>query len=75
GYMLKSLKLMPYVAVQSASYQGFPDPILGLDLGLNYFILGHNAKLTLEYHRLTNDTRDAPSGELSQVRLQAHIFL
>jgi hypothetical protein len=75
GYMLKPLKLMPYVAVQSANYQGFPDPILGLDVGLNYFVLGHNAKLTLEYHRLTNDTRDAPSGELSQVRLQAHIFL
>ena len=75
GYMLKSLQLMPYVAVQNANYQGFTDPVLGLDVGLNYFILGHNAKLTLEYHRLTNDTRDAPSGELSQVRLQAHIFL
>lgn len=75
GLYLKSLNIMPYVAYQSGNYQGYPDPIGGLDVGLNYFILGHNAKLTLEYHSLTNDPRDAATGKLSQLRMQAHIFL
>ena len=75
GFYLKSLKLMPYVAYQSANYQGQADPLSGLDIGLNYFILGHNAKLTLQYHSLTNDFRDAASGDVKQLQMQAHIFL
>ena len=81
GYKLPDSKFMPYVALQSASYEGFNDNVLGLDVGLNYFILGHNAKLTLEYHTISNDVREGgldASGniqDVSQIRLQAHIFL
>lgn len=75
GYYLKSLKLMPYAAYQHSNYQGVSDPATGLDLGLNYFLNGHHAKLTLEYHQISNDQRESASGDLSQVRLQAHIFL
>ena len=77
GFFLKSLHLMPYVAVQHAAYDdnSESDPLMTLDAGLNYYILGHNAKLTLEYHRITNDPRETASGDLTQVRLQAHIFL
>ncbi len=72
GYFIRSTKLMPYVAFQSAQYEGFPDHSpSALDIGLNYFILGHNAKLTLEYHRIADDPRE----EIQQLRLQAHIFL
>ena len=81
GYKLPDSRFMPYVALQSASYDGFNDSVLGLDVGLNYFILGHNAKLTLEYHTINNDIREGgldASGniqDISQIRLQAHVFL
>lgn len=81
GYKLPNSKFMPYIAYQSASYDGFDETGTGLDIGLNYFVKGHNAKLTLEYHRIQNDPREIPGFDpdnnnvLSQLRLQAHIFL
>lgn len=76
GFYVKSLKLMPYLAYQYAGYEGFPDPVTGFDAGVNYFLNGHHAKLTLEYHQISNDRREvATTGELSQLRLQAHFFL
>ncbi len=74
---LKPLRAMPYIAIQRAAYNDYSEskPLLGLDLGLNYFIQGHNAKLTLEYHRIARDPRETAGGDLSQLRLQAHIFL
>lgn len=71
GYFIKSVKVMPYVAYQNGNYEGFDENTSAFDVGLNYFILGHNAKLTLEYHQISNDPRE----ETKQVRLQAHIFL
>jgi len=77
AFYVKGFRLMPYVALQRAMYADFSEsePLRALDAGLNYFISGHNAKLTLEYHRIANDRRETASGELEQVRLQAHIFL
>lgn len=81
GYKPPASRFMPYLAVQSASYDGFDEKVLGLDLGLNYFILGHNAKLTLEYHSISGDLREGGldaagnAQDVSQVRLQAQVFL
>ncbi|MEM0993758.1 MAG: porin [Bacteroidota bacterium] len=79
GYYLKTAKIMPYAAFQSGNYEGLDAPITALDVGLNYFINGHNAKVTLEYHRIKGDIREAAiaSSEdaLSQIRLQLHVFL
>ena len=81
GYRLPATKFMPYVAVQQANYDGFNDPVRALDVGLNYFINGHSAKLTLEYHSISGDPReggfdiDGNIQDVQQVRLQAHIFL
>jgi hypothetical protein len=72
---------MPYVAVQSANYDGWDENVGSLNIGLNYFLNGHNAKVTLEYHQITNDIREAAitdfmdNNMLSQLRLQTHIFL
>lgn len=85
GYLLPATKFMPYVAFQSGSYEGYDYAVTALDIGVNYFINGHHAKLTLEYHQL-NDPRDTGFvsdqngnitgfGDLTQLRLQAHIFL
>ena len=70
---------MPYVAFQNGNYEGFEDPVSSLDIGLNYFINGHNCKVTLEYHRINGDIREnaiaTQANALSQLRCQLHIFL
>lgn len=74
GYYIKSAKIMPYVAFQQGNYEGYPDPLQSLDVGVNYFVNGHNAKLTLEYHSITNDLNNGID-DISQIRLQMHVFL
>ncbi|MEL7117929.1 MAG: hypothetical protein AAFO07_00760, partial [Bacteroidota bacterium] len=71
GYFIKSAKIMPYVAFQRANYEGFSQNPSAFDVGINYHILGHNAKITLEYHTISNDPRESTR----QIRLQGHIFL
>ncbi len=79
GYLSRSTKLMPYVAIQSGNYEGYDDAVGSMDVGVNYFINGHNAKVTLEYHRITGDIREGAINNqdesLSQLRLQLHVFL
>ncbi len=82
GYKFPHSRFMPYAALQSANYEGYEENIQALDLGLNYFINGHNAKLTLEYHAVFNDPReggaDPDTGaprDIKVLRLQAQVFL
>jgi hypothetical protein len=80
GYYISSAKIMPYVAFSNSSYEGADDAITALDIGVNYFINGHHAKVTAEYHQIRNDFREGAlslSGDdtLSQFRVQLHIFL
>lgn len=79
GYLLNVANLMPYVAYQSGNYEGFNEPISTLNIGANYFIRGHNCKVTLEYHRINADIREAAiatqNDALTQLRLQLHVFL
>ncbi|RME96205.1 MAG: porin [Bacteroidetes bacterium] len=81
GYKLPGSKFMPYISVQSANYDAWEENVGALDIGLNYFLNGHNAKITLEYHQITNDIREGAitdfdaNNTLSQIRLQTHIFL
>jgi len=81
GYRIPDTPFMPYVSMQNASYDGFDETVREINMGVNYYILGHHAKLTLEYHQITNDIREGAISDftdnntLSQIRLQAHIFL
>jgi len=79
GYYLNSAKIMPYVGFNYGAYQGYDDPVTALNVGMNYFINGHFAKLTLEYHRIAGDVREGAiitqDDAISQIRLQMHIFL
>lgn len=79
GYFMKKAKLMPYIAIQNGSYDGLTDNISATDIGMNYYVNGHNCKITLEYHKIKGDVREgaiATGGDaLSQLRLQLHIFL
>lgn len=79
GYYLKTAKIMPCAAYSNSSYEGAPDAIGALDIGINYFINGHNAKITAEYHTISKDYREGglalgATGNLSQLRLQLHLF-
>lgn len=82
GYYVKSLKLMPYVAINSGKYEGNDNfdrkTTNAMDVGVNYHINGHNAKLSLEYHGIkpaSNEVNGNYPGDVSQIRMQAHIFL
>ncbi|MCB9274727.1 MAG: porin [Lewinellaceae bacterium] len=81
GYKFPKSRFMPYVAMQAANYDGFDGPSGTLDIGINYFINGHNAKLTLEYHSVNGDLREGgldangDPQDVQQLRVQAHIFL
>jgi hypothetical protein len=81
GYFVKKFKVMPYVAFQTGSYEAYADNLNAFDAGVNYYVNGHNAKITLEYHTISNnplegglDADGNPNG-VQQIRLQLHVFL
>lgn len=79
GYYYAPFKIMPYASFNQGMYDGFNSKIYSLDAGVNYFIKGHNAKITLEYHSIKGDIREAAisSSEdvYSQLRFQLHLFI
>lgn len=83
GYLLPKLKngtaFMPYVTTTYKDFERLNDSSTQFGLGLNYFVTGHNAKITLEYqtrpvYKLdgSNIVKNGSKGELI---LQTHIFL
>lgn len=75
GYLIPGSKIMPYFAYQTGNYEGFEDATNAMNIGANYFINGHNAKLSLEYHHIGNDIREGGTLDVNQIRMQAHVFL
>lgn len=74
GYYIKSAKVMPYIAFQQGNYDGYADPVTAINAGVNYYLNGHFAKFTLEYHSIQNQLSDG-AADVSQLRLQMHMFL
>lgn len=64
GYFFKKLKIMPYIAYQSAMYEGLEPNPSAMDISVNCFINGHNVKLTLEYHSILNDPREGGANDV-----------
>lgn len=83
GYVLPRLKngtsFMPYVTATYKDFERLKDPSLQWGLGANYFITGHNAKITVEYATrpvYTLSGQDVVrNGTRGQLTLQTHIFL
>jgi len=80
GYLIKNANVMPYVSVNNSSFEAADDPVMEFNAGLNYYINGHNAKITAEYHLINKDYREGAislggTESLSQLRVQLHIFL
>lgn len=86
GYLLpkKTLKvgqLMPYATVTHKDFERLADPSTQFGVGMNWFITGHNAKITAEYATRpiykSNATTGAieRNGSAGQFTIQSHIFL
>ena len=80
GVFLKEAKMMPYVSFSHSDFDGAVDVISSFDLGVNYYLKGQHAKLTIEYHNIGKDFREGeltPGGleHLTQLRMQFQIYL
>lgn len=83
GYQLPKLKngtaFMPYLTVTHKDFDRLSDASTQFGLGLNYFVTGHNAKITLEYqtrpvYKIEN-TDVKLQDYKGQLTLQTHIFI
>ena len=68
-------RLMPYLAYSTRDFEAFENAGNTLQLGANWLINGHHAKVTLEYRStLANYTGNEPD-RVNGLILQTHIFL
>ena len=79
GYLLKEFssrgRLMPYIAYSTRNFDAFENAGNTIQFGANWFLSGHNAKITVEYNSsLANYTGTEPD-RASRIILQTHIFL
>jgi hypothetical protein len=86
GYLMKrdlfgagNGTLMPYVQAQVATYRRGTQTLGVYNIGINYFIKGHNGKLTLDYQNRpyyeTSGTQITPTGRRGQLVLQYQVFI
>ncbi|NNE29837.1 MAG: hypothetical protein HKN16_09380 [Saprospiraceae bacterium] len=80
GYCFASRKIMPYIAYSASDYEGASDFIEAMNVGVNYFIKGHNCKITAEYHSILKDYRESAltiggQDRFSQFRIQLHVMI
>lgn len=75
GYYLpvKDQGIMPYLTYSYQDLSNTPNTSYELGVGMNWFINGHNAKLTAEFN--TGKKGVANAGTNSRATLQMHIFL
>ncbi len=73
---------MPYITGTFKSFEAIDSPSLQYDLGLNYFINKHNAKVTLQYgtrpiykYDTSQSNGIAQNGLKGQITLQTHLYL
>jgi len=85
GYLLSPLKngsqFQPYAAYTHSLFEGVKNakgenvPVSMLELGCNYYITGHHAKLTLNYRNRPDFTNPNALKYRPEVTLQAMIYL
>lgn len=68
-------RLMPYVTYNNKSVDVFSENESQFGIGANWFINGHNAKLTVEYNTLTSRSFDPDQASVDRLTLQAMFFL
>ena len=74
--LLGGAQLQPYVGVQVSGLDARIDVMAAVDAGINWYLIGHHAKLTLDYrNRPLYGTDLRVKARLSEVILQAQVFL
>ncbi len=69
-------QLMPYLTYSKKNFEIFRQGSNQYDLGINYFINGHNAKITAQYGTRPLYNRSLQwSGNAGEFTIQTHIFL
>lgn len=71
GYLLPGKKFMPYLSYQTRDYEAEGTDGNSINAGINYFISGHNMKVTGEYHGINVNSEV----NQQQFRLQFHFFM
>jgi hypothetical protein len=70
--------LMPYASLMSANYDRLDKQMNVIDVGVNWFLKGHNSKFTLDYQNRPfyeqQGTDLVRNGRRNQVVLQYQIF-
>jgi hypothetical protein len=77
--MGKGGQLQPYGTFRYSSFQGLDSPVIVPEGGLNWFIVGHHAKLTLNYRsrpvfEARNPGKPVVADHKNEVTLQAQVF-
>jgi hypothetical protein len=85
GYLLPKHKngtaFMPYATFTYKDFERLDKPSGQFDLGVNYFINNHNAKISLQYSShpvykaVAGSSTPERNGSAEQLILQTHIFL
>ena len=80
GYLLPfsfsdGQRLMPYIAYSSNDFEAYENPGNRFQLGANWFINGHNAKVSMEYSSTLTNWSGAEPNRISGLVIQTHIFL
>ena len=81
GYLLpknllgKNVKLQPFGTLTQKNFEFFEEGSWQYDLGFNYFLNGHQAKISLQYSNRPIFENYRKSGSAGEMILQTHIFL
>ena len=76
-WKIKQLQFQPYVLSQMSKFEALNDMMIQFGVGMNMFVYGHNAKVTLEYrNRPIFDTDgNVESRAGNGFVLQVHLFI
>jgi len=76
-WKIKQLQFQPYILSQMSKFEGLNDMMIQFGVGMNMFVYGHNAKVTLEYRNRpifdTNGNVESRAG--NGFVLQVHLFI
>lgn len=80
GYLLPfefmdGQRLMPYAAFSTNDFEAFENASNRIQLGANWFINGHHAKISLEFNSTLQNYSGEKPDRVNGLVLQTHIFL
>lgn len=79
GYAFKKFQngtqFQPFAAFTYKNFEALNDPSSQFDIGANYFISGHHAKITLQYSQRPVYAAGNLDGSRGEIILQTHIWL